>query len=135
MRLFIPLLLLTALAPLRAELKSGPALPYRVVEDWAQLPEGFHFGECSGVDVDKDDNVWVFNRGSHPVMKFDKSGKLLQSWADVPVKASHGIRVDGDGNVWGVDVGGHAVLKFTPNGRLLMVITQPYNRPGNDETK
>jgi hypothetical protein len=38
-----------------ADLKTGPPLNYHVVENWAQLPEGWNFGECSGVDVDKDD--------------------------------------------------------------------------------
>jgi len=42
-------------------------MPYHVVCDWAQLPAGLNFGEVSAVDVDKSDNVWVFNRGLHPV--------------------------------------------------------------------
>src|ERR1700675_3333955 len=113
--------LLFAVAPAFAELKSGPQLPLHIVRDWAQLPTGWNFGECSGVDVDKDDNVWVFNRGAHPVMQFDKSGKLLQSWNDVPVKSSHGLRVDAAGNIWTVDVEAHRVIKFTPEGRVLMM--------------
>src|SRR5438132_8096753 len=116
--LVLPLLALPALA----ELKSGPPLPYHPVPNWAQLPEGFNFGECSGVDVDKNDNVWVFNRGAHPVMQFDKSGKMLQAWTEVPVQSSHGIRVDADGNIWTVDVGAHRLLKFTPGGQVLMMI-------------
>ena len=95
MRLCIALLFAAAVLQVAAaELKSGPPLDYRPVPGWAQLPKGWNFGECSGVDVDKDDNVWVYNRGTHPVMEFDKSGKLLQAWADVPVQSSHGIRVD-----------------------------------------
>ena len=99
---------------------TGPALPYRAVENWAKLPDGWNFGECSGVTVDKNDNVWVFNRGSHPVIEFDRDGKMLQAWNDVPVKSSHGIRLDADGNVWLIDVAGHKVLKMTPSGKLLM---------------
>src|SRR5690242_12478678 len=44
--------LLAALPVIPAELKSGPPLPYKVVKDWAQLPAGWNFGECSGVAVD-----------------------------------------------------------------------------------
>ena len=51
-----------------AELKSGPPLPHKVVKNWAKLPAGWNFGECAGVAVDKDDNVWVYNRGKHPVI-------------------------------------------------------------------
>src|SRR5580704_13828230 len=122
MRVEIVALVAVTVLPVLAELKSGPALPHHVVMDWAQLPKGWNFGECSGVDVDKDDNVWVFNRGAHPVMQFDKSGKLLQSWNDVPVKSSHGLRVDAAGNIWTVDVEAHRVIKFTPEGRVLMMI-------------
>ncbi len=106
------------------ELKSGPPMHYSVVEGWAQLPKGWNFGECSGVDVDRNDNVWVFNRGAHPVIQFDKSGKMLQAWTEVPVTAAHGIRVDPDGNIWTVDVAAHRLMKFTPAGRLLMMIGQ-----------
>jgi len=112
-----------------AQLQSGPKLPHGLVANWAQLPKGWNFGEVSGVDVDRQDNVWVFNRGPHPVMQFDKTGKFLQAWPEVPVKSSHGMRVDPDGNVWAVDVKGHALIKFNPQGRILLVIAQPGNRP------
>jgi DNA-binding beta-propeller fold protein YncE len=126
---------LPAALPVSGELKSGPALPYHVVMDWAQLPKGWNFGECSGVSIDKDDNVWVFNRGVHPVMQFDKSGRLLQAWTEVPVTAAHGLRVDRDGNIWTVDVAAHRVMKFTPAGRLLMMIGQVAGAAGTNETK
>ena len=32
------------------------------------------------VAVDKQDNIWVANRGAWPVMEFDRNGKLLQAW-------------------------------------------------------
>src|SRR3954466_6101249 len=112
-----------------AELKSGPPLPHKVVENWAKLPAGWNFGECSGVAVDKNDNVWVFNRGSHPVIEFDKNGKFLQAWPDVVVKSSHGIRVDNDGNIWGVDVKGHVVIKYNTDGKVLMVLGNRQGTP------
>ncbi len=122
---------------------TGPRLPYHPVENWAKLPGDWNFGECTGVAVDKNDNVWVFNRGPHPVIEFDSHGKMLQAWNDVPVKSSHGIRVDPQGNIWLIDVAGHKVLKMSPTGKVLMVIgavggaagkqTDPYafNRPTN----
>ena len=112
------------------EPKSGPALPHKLVSNWAQLPKGWNFGETSGVDIDKDDNVWVFNRGKHPVMQFDKNGKFLQAWEEVPVTSSHGIRVGPDGNIWMVDVAAHKLLTFTPQGRILQVIGRAGVQPG-----
>ena len=41
---------------------------YRIVEDWAKLPDGWSFKEVGAVGVDAKDNVYVFNRGEHPVM-------------------------------------------------------------------
>lgn len=118
--------------PVSAELKSGPPLPHKVVKDWAKLPKGWNFGECSGVAIDRQDNVWVFNRGAHPVIQFDKNGNLLQSWGEGLFKSSHGMRIDSEGNVWAVDVKGHIVLKLSPAGRVQMVIGRS---PGNNDSK
>ena len=132
MRIALAIFLLSALA--LAELRSGPPLPYQPVKDWAQLPAGWNFGETSGVAVDKNDNVWVFNRGVHPVIQFDKNGKMLRAWTDVPVNVSHGIKVAPDGNIWLVDVKGHQVLSFTPEGRVRMVLGINGKKAGNNET-
>lgn len=129
------LLLLTLTLPAFAELKSGPPLPYHPVPNWAQLPAGWNFGECAGVDVDRDDNVWVFNRGPHPVIQFDKNGKMLQAWSEVPVESAHSIRVDAEGNIWTIDVKAHRVLKSTPRGRILMMIGQVGAATGDNNSK
>jgi DNA-binding beta-propeller fold protein YncE len=118
-----------------AQPKSGPALPHKVVENWAQLPEGWNFGETSGVDVDKNDNVWVFNRGPHPVIQFDKNGKMLRAWKEVPVTSAHGLRVGPDGRIWLIDVAGHTVFTFTPEGRLTQVIGAAGKAAGTMETR
>jgi DNA-binding beta-propeller fold protein YncE len=114
------------------DLKSGPPLPHKLVKDWAKLPKGWNFGESSGVAVDKQDNVWVFNRGAHPVIQFDKNGNFLQSWGEGLFKASHGIRLDADGNIWAIDVKGHLVLKFSRAGKVQMVIGRS---PGSNDSK
>jgi peptidylamidoglycolate lyase len=118
-----------------ADLQSGPPLPHRLVADWVKLPAGWNLGECSGVDVDRDDNVWVFNRGPHTVIQFDSSGKFLKEWQDVPIVSAHGLRVDPEGNVWLVDVKGHAVVKCNREGRVLMVIATAGHQPGDNDSK
>jgi DNA-binding beta-propeller fold protein YncE len=115
-------------------LRAQP-LPYHPVENWAKLPAGWNFGECSGVALDRNDNVWVFNRGPHPVIEFDSTGKMLQAWNDVPVKSAHGIRVDPEGNIWLIDVAGHKVLKMSPQGRVLMVIGAVGDAAGTQTSK
>jgi DNA-binding beta-propeller fold protein YncE len=112
-----------------------PQLPHKLVTDWAKLPAGWNFGEVPGVAVDGQDNVWVFHRGKNAVIQFDKSGKVLKHWSDVPVISAHGIKIGPDGAVWLVDVGGHAVMKFNQDGRLQMVIANSGRTPGNNESR
>ncbi|MEZ5400729.1 MAG: peptidyl-alpha-hydroxyglycine alpha-amidating lyase family protein [Bryobacteraceae bacterium] len=118
-----------------ADLANAPKLPHKLVADWAQLPAGWNFGETSGVAVDKDDHVWVFNRGPHPVMEFDKYGRFVQAWKDVPVISSHGIEIDPFGNPWLVDVKGHSVAQYTRAGRLRMIIANAGRTPGDNTTQ
>jgi hypothetical protein len=40
------------------------------------------FKEVAAVGVDKDDNVYCFNRGDHPMMVFDRDGNFLRSWGE-----------------------------------------------------
>jgi DNA-binding beta-propeller fold protein YncE len=124
-----------ALPLVAVDFSKVPKLPHKLVPEWAQLPAGWNFGEASGVAVDSTDHVWVFHRGSHPVIRLDKNGKFVSAWSDVPVTASHGIRADGENNIWLVDVKGNAVMKFSPFGRLLMVITNAGRVAGDNESR
>jgi DNA-binding beta-propeller fold protein YncE len=113
---------------------AQPPLAVHSVENWAKLPAGWNLGECSGVAVDKNDNVWVFNRGPHPVVEFDKNGRFLKAFAEVPVVSSHGIRVGPDGNVWLIDVAGHKLLKMSPEGKVMLMIGAVGNAAGDNES-
>jgi streptogramin lyase len=87
--------------------------PFRSIEGWAKMPEGRKWGSTSAVDIDKDgESIWVAERcganscvGSplDPVLKFDKTGKLVKSFGAGMIQSPHGIHIDKDGNVWIVD--------------------------------
>ena len=47
---------------------------YREVRDWAKLPDGWYLDDVAAVAVDKKDQVYVFNRGNHPMIVFDRAG-------------------------------------------------------------
>ena len=47
---------------------------YRIVENWAKLPDGWSFKEVAAVGVDSKDRVYAFNRGAHPMIVFDRTG-------------------------------------------------------------
>src|SRR5262249_59776425 len=53
---------------------------YQVVENWGELPPGYTYGDTAAVCVDSKDNVYVFTRGAHPVIVYDRNGKFLRSW-------------------------------------------------------
>lgn len=122
-------------SPAAAELQSGPPLPHRLVEDWAQLPKGWNIGEAVSVSVDSDDNVWFLHRGARQVIQFDRNGKVLDAWEDMPIASSHGLEVGPDGNIWLVDVAGHRVMKCDRNGRVRMVITNPGGSAGDNDSE
>lgn len=110
---------------------SWQELSYLPVADWPALPSGWNLGEVPGVAVDANDNVYVFNRGPHPLLQFQPSGKFIRSLLEGMVTSAHGVRVDHEGNVWAVDHKGHMVLKLNPEGRVMMVLGRRDN-PGAD---
>jgi hypothetical protein len=54
---------------------------YRVVENWAKLPDGWNLTDVASVAVDSKDRIYVFNRGDHPMVVLDRAGNFLRSWA------------------------------------------------------
>ena len=51
---------------------------YEQIDNWAKVPTGWSLHEVGAVGVDKQDNVYVFNRGEHPMMVFDREGNFLR---------------------------------------------------------
>ncbi len=101
---------------------------YEPVEYWAKLPMGVTFrGDATSVGVDSKDNVYVFNRGSHPVVVFDSKGNVLRWFGQGEFFRSHGIELDSDDNIYLVDEGGHFVQKRTNEGKVLWTIGDPGN--------
>lgn len=120
--------------------------PYETIRNWGELPAGRTLGSITAIEVDRDGkSLWVAERcggrscaGSDVpvVLKFDESGKLLQSFGADLFVWPHGIHVDHEGNVWVTDgrgatpeeiaqhpetrEKGHQVIQFSPEGRILM---------------
>ena len=55
----------------RENIATGPTTPGE------QLPEGWTFIEAVGAATDCRDRVYVFNRGEHPVIVFDRDGRFV----------------------------------------------------------
>ena len=102
---------------------KGPI--YTAVAGWGRLPDGYSFVEGTAVAVDSKDNVYVYNRGAHPVIVFDRHGKFLRSWGEGMTSRAHGITIGPDDTVWLTDDGNHTVRHYTADGKLLLTIGDP----------
>jgi NHL repeat len=92
-------------------------------DGWAKLPEGYEFPEVAGVAVDESDNLYVFNRGPHPLIVLDRDGGFLHSWGEGFYGGrAHGVTVSPDGFVYCVENTRHAIEKYTQAGELVWTL-------------
>ena len=150
----------------------GGAPVFEVDPFWPKpLPNNWLMGQAAGVAADKRNHVWVVQRPKSltddekgaaltplrslccrpapPVLEFDQTGALVQSWGGPAAGQpwpdnEHGIYVDDQDNVWLAGNGPKdgMILKFTRSGKLLLKIGEPgiigddkdtthLNRPAN----
>ena len=97
---------------------------YEVEENWPKkIPEYWNLGQSADIDVDADDNIWVFSRNLHPVTKWSNDGEFLGSWGKFGSKKGefrvpHGLNIDPDGYIWLTDHQTHQVTKHKPDGEI-----------------
>ena len=101
---------------------------YRVVENWAKLPDGWSLTDAASVAVDSKDRIYVFNRGDHPMVVFDREGNFIRSWGEGLFNRAHGLHIDADDNLYCTDDGDHTVRKCSTDGKVLLTIGIP-NKP------
>ena len=94
---------------------------YELAGGWGKLPDGMEFKQVAGVAVDKNDNVYVYNRGTHNLVIFTREGDLITSW-DVKHKEPHGVYVEDNMDIFLVDRNSHVVLKYNNKGDLLLTL-------------
>jgi len=98
---------------------------YEVQEDWAKVPPGWSFRDVAAVAVDHQDRVYVFNRGEHPMMVFDRDGHFLRSWGEGVFNRAHGLHIGPDESLYCTDDGDHSVRKCTLEGKVVLTIGIP----------
>jgi DNA-binding beta-propeller fold protein YncE len=126
-------------------------LRFELVEGWEQLPLGWSHPDVAGVSTDSEGNVYLFCRGEHPVIVYDRSGRVIESWGEGEFSYRvHGMSMHDD-ELFLVDDGAHSAGRYSLDGRLLQAIgpsgipsgsgydgsdvasvvrgTPPYNRP------
>ena len=103
---------------------------YEPIVDWEQRPEGMMFNQAVGIDVDSQDQVFVFSRSDDPVVVFNRDGEFVKAWGKGLFARPHAIFITDDDLVYCTDDWGHAIYKFTPDGELLQTIGTP-GEPSN----
>jgi hypothetical protein len=98
---------------------------YQVAESWAKLPDKWEFMDVAAVAVDSKDQVYVFNRGEHPMIVFDRDGNFLRSWGEGVFRRAHGLHIDAHDNLYCTDDGDHTVRRCTTMGKIELTIGVP----------
>jgi DNA-binding beta-propeller fold protein YncE len=115
---------------------------YEVDVEWAKVPAGWSFRDVVDVTVDAQDRVYMFCRGEHPLMVFDREGCFLEAWGEGQFVRPHALTPTPDGYLFCVDDNGHSITKRTLTGEVVMTLGTPgqpapaqSNLPFNRPTK
>ena len=110
--------------PFFAQQAKPPDLAVRATTDFFKLPTDVYFGEAVGVSLDSKGNIYVANRGKHPLMEFHPDGTFMRfigEGLDV-YGAPHSVFLDPQDNIWYVDAEKNLIIKMDQQTRLQMVL-------------
>ena len=97
---------------------SSP-IEFEYVRGWEKLPDGFSHFDVPAVCTDPDGNVYLYCRGDHPVLVYDREGHLLDAWGPGKLtNRAHGICADPGRGLFLVDEGSHSVGFHDSSGQL-----------------
>jgi hypothetical protein len=96
---------------------------YELIEDWEQLPEGISHPDVASVCTDSGGRVYLFCRGEHPVLVYERDGRFVTSWGEGRFTLrAHGMFMTDTDELYLVDDGAHHVGQYTTAGDLVRVI-------------
>ena len=98
---------------------------YAVEPGWAKLPDDWDLADVGGIGIDRQDRVYVFNRGTHPMIVFDRQGNVLQTWGDGTYKRPHAVHLAPDQTIYCADEGDHVIRHCTLDGEVLSTLGTP----------
>lgn len=121
-------LLFFSAAPLLAQddlrKETAPEIPYKADPDYLKLPDNWYFGRAVGIATDSKGNIYVANRGNHPLMEFASDGTFIRSIAeglDI-FGAPHSVRIDKNDDIWYVDAEYNELVHFDSTRHLRLIL-------------
>ncbi len=119
----------------------GQSLSYEVAKGWPTIPSSVTMDGATGVAVDNEDNIYVFHRGTPPLLVFSADGRYIRGFGeDIIHGGAHGITLAPDQTLWVTDINDHVLMQFTKEGTLLRTIgergvpgetSRNFNKPTN----
>jgi hypothetical protein len=106
-------------------------LRYRLVPDWARLPEGWRLGH-SAIAIDRDDRVYLFNRSEHPMIVLAADGSFVSSWGEGLLTSAHHAYMDDRDHLFLPVLHSHVVLECTVDGDVVRTLGE-WGRPANPD--
>ncbi len=95
----------------------------------------------SGVAIDAQDRIYVFNRGAKPILVFDTAGNLVMAGGDQELNGKklnpnwqHSGAVDWEGNVYMIERDAHRIIKLSPKLDKVLLQLGTTGEKGNDAT-
>ncbi len=94
-----------------------------------QFPDEVGLGPLSAVAVHPSGDIYVLQRGTKPVVIFDKNHKFKRAFGEGLFEIPHGLRIDKQGNIWTTDNKTNILRKFSPDGKILLELKEGFKSP------
>jgi hypothetical protein len=103
------------------------SLQYELVEGWEQLPAGWSHPDVAAVATDSQGRAYLFCRGEHPVIVYERDGRFLDAWGEGEFTLrAHGIFIGPDDALYLVDDEHQTIRQYTLDGRCLLTLGTPW---------
>lgn len=105
-------------------------LSYRVVSNWAKIPESVNLGYTHGIVTDAKDHIYVLHTGTPNVLEFAPDGTMVSSWTVEGISnGAHGMYLhtcsEGKESLYLTDYDNGTVVKTSLQGEVLLRLAPP----------